>query len=187
VAVYVSLLGNEPGPAYMGLKFVRSRAGEVEEAVFYAERPWPGYERKREALFGLLEEEGIRYRVVEAEALEGDAAGPGGEVWVNLTGGSKLLALRSLRRWQGTGAKVFLLDAYRDLEAPRALFLLPEEGEEVLAGDAALTLADYCRLYLQPEGEETAPAEPPRGGGRAPSRAPGRHLCVLGPALPEPG
>ncbi|GAA5335340.1 MULTISPECIES: hypothetical protein [Thermus] len=162
MAVYVSLLGNEPGPAYIGLKFVRSRAGSVEEAVFYAERPWPGYEKKWEALLRLLEEEGTPYRLLEAGALDGAGVEPGEGVWVNLTGGSKLLALRSLRRWQGTGARVFLLDAHRDLEAPRALFFLPEEGEEVRDGGAALTLADYLRLYLRPEGEEVEPVQPPR-------------------------
>ncbi|GAA6756793.1 hypothetical protein Thermus77420_22690 [Thermus thalpophilus] len=183
---YVSLLGNEPAPAYMGLKLVRRLAGRLDEVVFYAEAPWSGYEGKREALLELLKRQGVRYRLLEAGALDGEAEGPGDEVWVNLTGGSKLLALRSLRRWRVAGARVFLLDAHRDLEAPRALFLWPEEREEVVPPEARLTLTDYLDLYLRPEGEEAKPAPPPNifpkgaEAARLPRRDGGLFVVYLG-------
>ncbi|MER3537406.1 MAG: hypothetical protein C4298_06130 [Thermus sp.] len=38
-AIYVALLGNDPGPVYQGFKLVQNRVGRVKEARFYAQRP----------------------------------------------------------------------------------------------------------------------------------------------------
>ncbi len=104
--VYLSLLGNDPAPAYLGLKMAVRRAGGVARAVFYALPAWSeGYEAKRRALFALLEKEGIPYEVPslsEVPAPEEEI----GEVWVNLTGGAKLWAVRLLGRWRLPGARV---------------------------------------------------------------------------------
>jgi len=150
--VYLCLLGDDPAPAYLGLKVAARRAGGVARAIFYALPAWnEGYEAKRRALFALLEEKGIPYEVRPLS----EAAAPeehGGEVFVNLTGGAKLWAVRLFGRWRRPQAWVFLIEAHRPLEAPRALFLWPEE--EALSLEAeALTLEEYARLYLKPLGE----------------------------------
>lgn len=158
--VYLSLLGNDPAPAYLGLKMVERRARGVARAIFYALRAWnEAYEAKRCALFALLEEKGIPFEVrplSEAAIEEEDAE----EAWVNLTGGDKLSAMRLLEHWRRPGARVFLLEGHRLLEAPKALFLWPEE--EALSLEAeALTLEEYARLYLEPLGETWEEAPPP--------------------------
>ncbi len=162
-SVYLCLLGNDPAPAYLGLKIAARKAGGVARAVFYALPAWnETYEAKRRALFALLEEQGIPHEVQplsasEAAALEEDMR----EVFVNLTGGAKLWAVRLLERWRRPGARVFLLEAHRPLEAPQALFLWPEE--EVLSLEAdALSLEEYARLYLEPLGEAWEEVPPPR-------------------------
>ncbi len=150
--VYLSLLGNDPAPAYLGLKMAVRRAGGVARAVFYALPAWSeGYEAKRRALFALLEKEGIPYEVPSLSGVPAPEEETG-EVWVNLTGGAKLWAVRLLGRWRRPGARVFLLEAHRPLEAPRALFLWPQEGALSLEAEA-LTLEEYARLYLEPLGE----------------------------------
>lgn len=161
--VYLCLLGNDPAPAYLGLKMAARRAGGVVRAVFYASPAWnEAYKAKRRALYTLLEEKGIPHEVrplsaSQAAALEEDM----GEVFVNLTGGAKVWAVRLLERWRRPGARVFLLEAHRPLEAPRALFLWPEE--EVLSLEAeALSLEEYARLYLEPFGEAWEEVSPPR-------------------------
>lgn len=158
--VYLSLLGNDPAPAYLGLKMAARRAEGVVRAIFYALPAWnEGYEAKRRALFALLGEKGIPYEVrplSEVPAPEEEM----GEVWVNLIGGAKLWAVRLLGRWRRPGARVFLLEAHRPLEAPRALFLWPEEEAFPLEAEA-LTLEEYARLYLGPLGEAWAEAPPP--------------------------
>ncbi|MGC8875553.1 hypothetical protein [Thermus sp.] len=158
--VYLSLLGNDPAPAYLGLKTVARRAGGVAKAIFYALRAWgEGYEAKRQALFALLEEKGIPHEVRPLSEAPAPEEGTG-EVWANLTGGSKLFAVRLLGRLRRPGARVFLLEAHRPLEAPRALFLWPEEGAFPLEAEA-LTLEEYARLYLEPLGEAWAETPPP--------------------------
>jgi len=50
--VYLSLLGNDPAPAYLGLKMVEQRTRGVARAIFYTLRVWNEvYETKRRALF----------------------------------------------------------------------------------------------------------------------------------------
>ncbi len=83
-----------------------------------------------------------------------------GEVWVNLTGGPKLWAARLLGLWRRPRARVFLLEAHRPLEAPKALFLWPEEEDLSLEAEA-LTLEEYARLYLEPLGETWEEVGPP--------------------------
>jgi len=62
--VYLSLLGNDPAPAYLGLKMVERRTRGVARAIFYALRAWNEvYKAKRCALFALLEEKGIPFEV----------------------------------------------------------------------------------------------------------------------------
>jgi hypothetical protein len=158
--VYLSLLGNDPAPAYLGLKMVEQRARGVARAIFYTLRVWnEAYKAKRCALFALLEEKGIPFEdrpLSEAAIEEEDAE----EAWVNLTGGDKFNAVRLLGHWRRPGARVFLLEGHRLLEAPKALFLWPEE--EVLSLEAeALTLEEYARLYLEPLGETWEEAPPP--------------------------
>ena len=177
--VYLCLLGNDPAPAYLGLKLVERKVGKVAKAVFYSFPEWnEEYRKKRQALFRLLSEKSVLHeeRPLEKGLEEAEAR----EVWVNLTGGAKLWAVRFLGRWRRPGARVFLVEGHRALEAPRALFLWPQEEELSLAGEA-LTLEEYARLYLEPLGEawervSTPGAFPP---GAQAARLPGREGGVF--------
>ena len=130
--VYLCLLGNDPAPAYLGLKVVEREAGRVAKAVFYSFPAWnEEYGKKRQAFFRLLSEKGVLYeeRPLEKGLEEAEAR----EVWVNLTGGAKYWAVRFLGHWRRPGARVFLVEGHRALEAPRALFLWPREEERSTA------------------------------------------------------
>lgn len=184
-SVYLALVGNDPAPAYLGLKMAARRAGGVERAIFYARQVWnEGYEAKRRALFALLEEKGIPYEVRPPSEVSAPEEGVG-EVWVNLTGDAKIWAVRLFGRWRRPGAWVFLLEAHRPLEAPRALFLWPEE-EVFPLEEETLTLEDYARLYLKPLGEEweevpSPPAFPPGArAARLPQRGSGLFVVYRG-------
>ncbi|SDE85856.1 hypothetical protein SAMN04488243_11349 [Thermus arciformis] len=182
--VYLCLLGNDPAPAYLGLKLVERKAGRVAKAVFYSFPEWnEEYRKKRQALFRLLSEKGVPHE--ERPLEEGLGEAEAREVWVNLTGGAKLWAVRFFGRWRRPGARVFLVEGHRVLEAPRALFLWPREEELSLEGEA-LTLEEYAKLYLEPLGEawERVPppgAFPPRAqAARLPSREGGVFVVHRG-------
>ena len=100
--VYLCLLGNDPAPAYLGLKVVEREAGRVAKAVFYSFPAWnEEYGKKRQAFFRLLSEKGVLYeeRPLEKGLEEAEAR----EVWVNLTGGAKYWAVRFLGHWRRPG------------------------------------------------------------------------------------
>lgn len=115
--VYLCLLGNDPAPAYLGLKVVEREAGRVAKAVFYSFPAWnEEYGKKRQAFFRLLSEKGVLYeeRPLEKGLEEAEAR----EVWVNLTGGAKYWAVRFLGHWRRPGARVFLVEGHRALGRP---------------------------------------------------------------------
>ena len=177
--VYLCLLGNDPAPAYLGLKVVEREAGRVAKAVFYSFPAWnEEYGKKRQAFFRLLSEKGVLYeeRPLEKGLEEAEAR----EVWVNLTGGAKYWAVRFLGHWRRPGARVFLVEGHRALEAPRALFLWPREEERSLEAEA-LTLEEYARLYLEPLGEAWERVSPPGAfpPGAQAARLPGREGGVF--------
>lgn len=162
-AIYVALLGNDPGPVYQGFKLVQNRVGGVKEARLYAQKPDPAYEKKRERFLEVLRKMGVSYTLKEippapkAEALSGESfeGPPAGvtEVWVNLTGGSKAWAAILFKKWMALEAKFFVLESHRPFEPPRVVFLGPEEGlVEPLKEEEFLSLEDYRCLYLDPEG-----------------------------------
>jgi hypothetical protein len=167
MVIYVSLLGNDPGPVYAGLKLVKRRVGRVGKVVLY-EQGLGGphqevYKAKREALYRLLEAQGFtlddkleRRTISQTPKKEAPLPKPGKDAWVNLTGGSKFWAALLLEWWWDSGAQFFLLDAQRRLEPPYALFLWPEEKQEALEDEKeeTLSLEDYLELYLEPLGEE---------------------------------
>ncbi|KGQ21369.1 PDDEXK family nuclease [Thermus filiformis] len=163
MVTYVSLLGNDPGPVYAGLKLVKRRAGRVGKVVLYAQKlqePQPEvYRAKREALYRLLKDQGLtleEHPISHTPKGEAPFPKPGKDAWVNLTGGSKFWAALLLEWWWDSGAQFFLLDAQRPLEPPYALFLWPEEKQEALEDEKeeTLSLEDYLELYLEPLGEE---------------------------------
>ena len=160
-ALYVALLGNDPGPVYQGLKLLQSRVGKVQKILLYAQEPEKGFERKRQGLLNLLGKTGIpctykkipnepRPEVLSGESLEAlslDAT----EVWVNLTGGAKAWAAILFKKWKDSKAKFFIIESHRPFKAPQVVFL--EEGlAETLKEEESLSLEDYRRLYLEPEG-----------------------------------
>lgn len=160
-ALYVALVGNDPGPVCQGLKLLQSRVGKVQKILLYAQEPGKDFERKRQGLLNLLGKTGIpcthrkipnepRPEVLSGGSLEAlplDAT----EVWVNLTGGAKAWAAILFKEWKESKAKFFIIESHRPLEPPKVVFL--EEGlVETLKEEESLSLEDYRRLYLEPEG-----------------------------------
>jgi len=51
--VYLSLLGNDPAPAYLGLKMVEQRIRGVARAIFYPLRVWNEVYKAKHRAFSL--------------------------------------------------------------------------------------------------------------------------------------
>ncbi|WP_337845335.1 hypothetical protein [Thermus sp.] len=150
---HVAILGNDPIPALLGLRLAQAR-GRVGEVILYAQEPWKGYEARREAFLKRLRDEGLP---VDLRPLPDPRRFPEwrGEVrrlgeegaLFNLTGGPKHLAALFLEALKGTRAQVFLVEAHRPLEAPKALFL---QGRALPLPEASLE--DYLEVHLGPAG-----------------------------------